>query len=84
MPCKLYGDNLGVNQNATMPEGTLKKKHVTLSYHFMREAITIGVISAYKIISKDNYADVWTTPLERNGFMYHVNGLLWISATKAS
>jgi hypothetical protein len=79
-PCRLYGDNLGVIQNATIPEGTLKKKHVALSYHFVREAVSVGVISAFKVDGKDNFADVFTKPLERNGFMYHTCGLLWASA----
>ena len=76
---RLYGDNLGVIQNATMPEGTLKKKHVALSYHFVREAVAVNVVEPFKIHGKDNFADVMTKPLERNGFMYHTCGLLWSS-----
>lgn len=80
-PCRLYGDNLGVIQNATMPEGTLKKKHVALSYHFVREAVAVNVISAFKVPGKDNFADVMTKSLERNGFMHHTCGILWASST---
>jgi hypothetical protein len=32
-PANLYGDNFGVIQSATIPEGKLKKKHVVISYH---------------------------------------------------
>ena len=32
-PTKLFGDNLGVIQNASMPEATLQKKH---SYFFLQ------------------------------------------------
>jgi hypothetical protein len=77
---RLYGDNLGVIQNATMPEGTLKKKHVALSYHFVREAVAVNVVEPFKILGKDNFADVMTKPLERNGFMHHTCGLLWASS----
>lgn len=80
-PTRVYGDNLGVIQNATMPEGTLKKKHVALSYHFVREAVAVNVISAFKVLGKDNFADVFTKPLERDGFMHHTCGLLWASST---
>ena len=80
-PTRIYGDNLGVIQNATMPEGTLKKKHVALSYHFVREAVAVNVISAFKVAGKDNFADVFTKPLERDGFMHHTCGLLWASST---
>jgi len=80
-PTRLYGDNLGVIQNATMPEGTLKKKHVALSYHFVREAVAVNVVSAFKVPGKDNFADVMTKPLERDGFMHHTCGILWTSST---
>ena len=29
-PTKLFGDNIGVIQNASMPEATLQKKHIQL------------------------------------------------------
>jgi hypothetical protein len=80
-PCRFYGDNLGVIQNANMPEGTLKKKHIALSYHFVREAVSVNIISAFKVPGKDNFADVMTKPLERDGFMHHTCGILWASAT---
>jgi hypothetical protein len=41
-PTNLYGDNFGVIQSATIPDGELKKKHIAISYHYVREAITAG------------------------------------------
>ncbi len=38
-PTDLFGDNLGVIQSADIPEGELKKKHIAISYHYVREAI---------------------------------------------
>ena len=32
-PTKLFGDNLGVIQNASMPEASLVKKHVAIAFH---------------------------------------------------
>jgi hypothetical protein len=37
-PTNLYGNNYGVIQSATIPDGELKKKHVAISYHYVREA----------------------------------------------
>jgi hypothetical protein len=39
----LYGDNFGVIQSATIPEGELKKKHVAIAYHYVREYIAGGM-----------------------------------------
>jgi hypothetical protein len=38
-PTNLYGDNFGIIQSATIPDGELKKKHIAISYHYVREAI---------------------------------------------
>jgi len=80
-PCYVYGDNLGVIQNATTPEGTLKKKHVALSYHFVREAVAIRIIAPRKVKSPDNFADVMTKPLDKDSFMGHIGGILWMTST---
>ena len=42
-PSYLYGDNLGVIQNASIPEADLKKKHVAISYHVVRESVATGI-----------------------------------------
>lgn len=56
----LFGDNLGVVQNATMKESLLKKKHVAISYHKVREAAASGIVHPLKIDGKYNFADVCT------------------------
>ena len=38
-PTNLYGDNFGSIQSASIPDSELKKKHVAISYHFVRESI---------------------------------------------
>ena len=75
-PYYMYGDNLGVIQNATTPEGVLKKKHVALSFHFVREAVATGVVAPRKLGSPDNFADVMTKPLDKNSFMGHIGEIL--------
>lgn len=56
----LFGDNLGVVQNATMKESLLKKKHVAISYHKVREAAACGIVHPLKIDGRYNFADVCT------------------------
>ena len=56
----LFGDNLGVVQNATMKESLLKKKHVAISYHKVREAAASGIVHPLKIDGRYNFADVCT------------------------
>jgi hypothetical protein len=62
-PTNLYGDNFGVIQSATIPEGELKKKHVAITYHYVRESIAAGFINAIWVKSYENFADVCTKAL---------------------
>ncbi len=43
-PSTMSGDNAGVIVNASTPDATLKKKHVALSYHLVRETVSAGII----------------------------------------
>ncbi|CAJ1970506.1 unnamed protein product [Cylindrotheca closterium] len=43
-PTNLLGDNLGVIQSAAMKDADLKKKHVTISYHCVCEAVAAQII----------------------------------------
>ena len=38
-PAYVYGDNMSVIHNTTSPESTLKKKHNSIAYHFVREGV---------------------------------------------
>ena len=64
----MFGDNLGVVQNATIKGSLLKKKHVAISFHRVREATAAGIVHPMKIDSKDNYADVLTKSLTERVF----------------
>ena len=39
-PTDIFGDNLSVIQNVQNPEADLSKKHVVISFHVVREAVT--------------------------------------------
>jgi hypothetical protein len=45
-PMELYGNNFGVIQSAEIPEGKLKKKHIAISYHDVREVIASRIVNA--------------------------------------
>ena len=60
-PTDFYGDNFGVIQSAEIPEGAeSKKKHITISYHYVREAIAVKIVNAQWIRTHENFADVCT------------------------
>ena len=72
----VYGDNLCVIQNATIKDILLKKNHVSISYHKVREAVAAGIIVLIKIVSADNFADCITKypPIANHNRL--INGLL--------
>ena len=62
-PTYVFCDNQSVITNSTTPGSKLKKKHVSISYHRVRESIAAGVIRVAYIHTKDNLADVLTKML---------------------
>jgi hypothetical protein len=75
-PSSLSGDNAGVISNTTNPDATLKKKHIALSFHSVRENVSAGVICPRQVSSENNIADLLTKPLDRNTFMQHTGKVL--------
>ena len=67
-PTDLYGDNFGVIQSAEIPDGELKKKHIAISYHYVREAIASRIVNAHWCKSAENFADICTKALGSNIF----------------
>ena len=76
-PTILYGDNMGVIQNATMPLAQCKKKHNALSFHRVREAAAHHITDPRKIDTNDNYADIFTKAIASTVFIGHVHELMW-------
>ncbi|MGH3055550.1 MAG: Ty1/Copia family ribonuclease HI, partial [Gaiellaceae bacterium] len=71
----LYGDNLGVIQNASNPDSSLKKKHTAISYHRVRECVAARIVDPFKILSGENYADMLTKALNSPLYKFHVNAI---------
>ena len=65
-PSTVWVDNESVVKNTSVPESTLKKKHVAICYHLVREAAAAGIIKIYHIRSEDNKADLLTKNLGGN------------------
>ena len=76
IPTKLFGDNMSVINNASIAESDLKKKHVAISYHLVREAVAAKIIRPIWCNTKENLADVCTKSLARNLFHFHINRVL--------
>jgi hypothetical protein len=62
-PKNLYGDNFGVIQSAEIPDSELKKKHIAILYHYVREAIAARIVNAIWIRSAENFANICTKAL---------------------
>ncbi len=64
-PANVFGDNASVVTNATIPSSTLKKKHNSIAYHRVREAIATKMIRVGWVKTNKNLADILTKPLPR-------------------
>src|SRR6056300_378789 len=54
----LLGDNESVVNSGTLPHGKLHKRHLMLSYHFVRENIAAGALRFAFVNGEFNPADV--------------------------
>ena len=76
LPTTLYGDNFGSIQSATIPDGELKKKHIAISYHYVRKAIAAQYINVVWVKSCENFADICTKGLGNNTFKAIVHAVM--------
>ena len=65
-PTSVYCDNQAVVLNTTMPESMLKKKHNSIAYHRVREAVAAGTIQITWEDTHTNLADMFTKLLRAN------------------
>ena len=54
----LFGDNNSVTQSCTLPYGKIRKLHVILSFHRVRESIAAKIIRFIHVYGKSNPADI--------------------------
>ena len=75
-PARIYCDNESVVKSTTIPESRLKKKHNSIAYHRIREAVAAGIIIIYFEASESNLADLLTKVLPANKREPLIQGLL--------
>ena len=71
-PNLIYGDNMSVVTNSSMPESTLNKKSNSVCYHAVRESVAMGESLVAHVPSAQNLADFLTKVLsgiKRRGFI---------------
>ena len=61
--CYVYGDNKSVLYNTTLPDSTLKKKHHSVAYHYVREGCATDEWRTTYVKSNDNCSDICTKSL---------------------
>ena len=76
-PTQVFGDNFSVITNAKDPDAKLKKKHVALSFHVVREAIAAGVIEPFWLKGAYNIADIMTKQLPPQEALRHIESIFW-------
>ena len=57
---KVFSDNQSVVTNTSVPESTLKKKHYSINFNYVRECVAAGTILIYKVHTGNNLADLFT------------------------
>ena len=63
LPSFVFGDNQSVLYNTTIPDSTLKKKSLSIAYHFVREWAAKDERRTAYINTHLNPADLLTKPL---------------------
>ena len=76
-PALMLGDNMSVVLNTTVPSSVLKKKHLGICYHRVREAIAAKVLRFCHVRSEENLADVLTKPLPNHLFYNLIKPILF-------
>eukprot|EP00970_Alexandrium_tamarense_P000443 scaffold59_cov114-Alexandrium_tamarense.AAC.2 len=59
-PANMWTDNNGVMTNTSIPTSMLGKKHNSINYHIVREAVAAGVMRVAKEDTRTNPADALT------------------------
>ncbi len=71
-PTLMLGDNKSVVISTAVPSSVLKKKHCSINWHRVREAIASKAVRFAHINAEKNIADVLTKPLDNIKFNHFV------------
>ena len=72
----MFGDNRSVVTSATLPHSTFSKRHNTLAFHRVREAIAAKIIHFHWIKSEHNLSDMLSKHWEHNKIFPMIQRLL--------
>jgi hypothetical protein len=61
--CKVFEDNSGAIELATVPKMRPRTKHINVKYHHFREWVEREAISIHYVPTEDQPADMMTKPL---------------------
>ena len=75
-PARVLCDNQSVVKNSSFPESVLKRKHCSIAYHLVREAVAAGKLLIYWENTKSNLADLFTKVLNLDTRIRHIRGML--------
>ena len=75
-PSLVPHDNQGVVLSTSLPSSSLKKKHNTIAYNRVREAVAAKVINVQHINGKENVADILTKATDGPTFRKHLKAVL--------
>ncbi len=70
-------DNASVVTNSTVPSSTLQKKHNSICYHYVREAVAAKCLQIAYVPSDQNLADVLTKPLGASKLRNFIQRILY-------
>ncbi len=76
-PANVFCDNKSVVTNSTIPTSTLKKKHNSIAYHRVREAVASNILRIAKVKTEENLADILTKPLGSTKLHAMIQKILW-------
>ena len=62
---RILGDNNAVIINTSVLESTLKKKHHSINYNYVRESIAAGIVLIFKVDTGSNLADLFIKLVDR-------------------
>ena len=75
-PARVLCDNQSVVKNNSFPESVLKRKHCSIAYHVVQEAVATGKLLIYWENTKSNLADLFTKVLNLDTRIRHICGML--------
>ena len=76
-PTDVYGDNHSVVVNLTVPSSGLKKKHNSIAFHRVREAVASNTIRMAHVGTDENIADILTKSLPKGKHHHHARQLVF-------